>query len=106
MQHLDLPAAESARDDIASLPPAARAEISAHALSTVDYTYWLKKAAATAVAADPDAETFLSTLDPDPGVNGPAVAALVEPLIGRGVHRAQLWLLTGAYDGHLAAAAA
>ncbi|MFE6967226.1 hypothetical protein ACFVAJ_19260 [Agromyces sp. NPDC057679] len=101
MLHLDYPAAETVKTYLSSLTENDRATISANSLATIDYRYWLRKSKEAAIAADPAAAAFLATLDDDPGLNGPVIAALVEPIIGRGVHRAQLWLLTGGYDGHL-----
>ncbi|WP_157497371.1 hypothetical protein [Leifsonia sp. Leaf264] len=97
-------AAEQVLEWLESIPETDREAIADCAESIIDFRYWYRKAAEAAVDADPETSEFLGKLSGRPGLYGPALATLTEPLVGHGVHRAQLDLLNAAHDSYGAAA--
>lgn len=108
---LDYSAAHTTIRELDTLPEEDRQAIAAWSHTTIDYVFWYRKTFEAIVAeyrADPayangdaDAEHDDSILDEfaegDEGVYGSALAALAWPLIGKGVHKAQLRLLASPY---------
>lgn len=110
---LNFDAAEEELGRINRLDEADMDAIFACSSSLVDYLYWYNKAGlfAQAQATGLEEEAYLiqalsEAAEDDRLLFGSSLAALVEPFVGRGVHRAQLQLLSAGADSLAFGAAA